>query len=372
MTEMPPSIAQVVSDDAFGPLKSHIVRLTGLAYYNDKEDALAERLARRMAVNGIPDCAGYLRLLTSGSAALSEVDALVSELTVGETFFFRYIEQFEALRTTILPECLERNRTTRRLRLWSAGCATGAEPYSVAVLVEELLGPQLPEWNVTLLATDINRDFLAQAKTGRYGSWALRSITETQKSGLFEETNGLWHVKRKYRDMVTFAYHNLVTLCDEKATPIGHEAFDVILCRNVLIYFDRPSIRSLLPQLSRYLTDRGWLLVGHSEPSEDFSQTFDTVSAPGATLYRKALPAPPPPIVAESPPIAARPPTRSHSPLSRPMPPRPMLRPPLPKLKPNPLSEVVALADQGHWEEARRVCDQLLDANAMNPVAHYY
>ncbi len=376
MSEAQSSAATTLRDSAFGRLKGHIIGVTGLAYYEDKEDVLAERVARRLAASGRGDCSRYLELLQSEAGGRRELDALVAELTIGETFFFRYPEQFDALRQTILPERIARNQETRRLRIWSAGCSTGAEPYSIAVLIHQLLGAELPDWQVTILATDINRDFLARARSGRFGDWALRSVAESQRAVLFEEENGQWLLRAPYRSMVSFVYHNLMALADGWTPPDGFASggFDIILCRNVLIYFDRETIQSLLPALAGGLNEEGWLLVGSSEPNEDFGRVFTSINAPGTTLYRKGMVAPALPAWSFEPPLVPALPSRRPRPAARPAAPRQQPAAPPAKLaalhQPS-LSEIIDLADRGRWDEARRVCDKCLAADALNPVAHY-
>ncbi|CAK0777115.1 chemotaxis protein methyltransferase CheR [Gammaproteobacteria bacterium] len=400
-------MALATLDPGFQPLKAYIIAATGLAYYADKEDALAERILRRFVHCKITDCTTYLNLLSrSDSKSAIELDALTGELTIGETYFFRYPEQFEALRTKILPECLERNRQHRRLRIWSAGCATGAEPYSVAILIKELLGSQLSSWTVTLIATDINRDFLTVAQQGCYSNWALRALSEEQIAAYFVIERSSWRLREEFREMVTFLYHNLITLRAGIGATDGMSGFDLILCRNVLIYFNREAIQTLLPHLAERLVDDGWLLVGHSEPNEDFGRVFQTVSAPGTTLYRKGTPnilfsdlsslfsstnesiAP----VVDLPNFPPLPSFVPSSPIPTPAPRLPSVLDTqsrvLPRLRRTneritktageeastdvSLTTVITLANRGAWNEARRACNQLLKSEIRNPAAHYY
>jgi len=396
------SITLAMLDPGFQSLKAHIIAVTGLAYYADKEDALAERILRRFTHCKVTDCTTYLNLLARSDAKSAiELDALTGELTIGETYFFRYPEQFEALRNRILPECLKRNRHHRRLRIWSAGCATGAEPYSVAILVKELLGLQFSNWTVTLIATDINRDFLAVAQQGCYNSWALRTLSEEQITDYFVVEKNYWRLREEFREMVTFSYHNLITLCAGISVFDGIGEFDLILCRNVLIYFNREAIQSILPRLSEGLVDDGWLLVGHSEPNEDFGRVFRTVSAPGTTLYRKGTPDmqfPELPFLFSKtnesafpimdffdfPPLPAfiPKPTVPRFPASVDVRQRSVPRPRNKGINEKTSEEQVAigtslvaiitLANRGSWKEARRTCDQLLKTEIRNPAAYYY
>jgi chemotaxis protein methyltransferase CheR len=120
----------LVLDPSYPRLKAHLIESTGLAYYSDKDPDLAARISRRLSKVLLRDCDSYLNLLTDHEKGQAELDELIADLTIGETYFFRYREQFDALRATVLPDIIARNRTARRLRIWSAGCATGAEAYS--------------------------------------------------------------------------------------------------------------------------------------------------------------------------------------------------------------------------------------------------
>src|SRR5438270_533851 len=148
--------APLSMDPDYLRLKGHVIAATGLAYYADKDADLGARLARRLQARGRPDCGSYLDLLTGGSEGEAELDALIADLTIGETFFFRHREVFDALRDIVLPDLIERNRASRQLRIWSAGCSTGAEPYSVSILLRRDLAARLEGWDVTLVGTDIN------------------------------------------------------------------------------------------------------------------------------------------------------------------------------------------------------------------------
>jgi chemotaxis protein methyltransferase CheR len=150
--------SRLIQDPAYGLLKGFVIESTGLAYYVDKDEDLAGRIERRMSKRRAQDCAAYLRLLKDGHDGEAELDALIAELTIGETYFLRHRELFDALRDLVLPDLIERNRHTRRLRIWSAGCATGPEPYSVAILLRRELGRQRLDRNRALpLASECRR-----------------------------------------------------------------------------------------------------------------------------------------------------------------------------------------------------------------------
>ena len=277
----------LLRDPGYALLKRRILAVTGLAYFQDKDEALAERLQRRLAACRAAGCAAYLALLEADPARTGEWDALVGELTIGETFFFRYSQQFQALRDRLLPEVIARNAATRSLRLWSAGCATGAEAYSLAALVRAALGERLSEWRITILGTDINRAFLAQARRGEFSEWALRDVAPADRAAVVEPGQGGWRVPPELRGMVEFRHHNLMDLPSEPAPGDRLADFDIILCRNVMIYFDQPTLTALAPKLARRLVEHGWLLIGHAEGGVPFQADFEPILAPGAILYRR-------------------------------------------------------------------------------------
>jgi chemotaxis protein methyltransferase CheR len=292
------------ADPAYAALKARIIARTGHHYYTDKDELLIERLHRRFRAAAVPDCAAYAALLSDGDAGEAEWARLEAEITVGETFFFRYAEQFEALRGTILPSLVAARGSERALRIWSAGCSTGAEPYSLAILVREILGDALPDWRVTILGTDISAEALATARAAEYGRWALRTMPPEERLRYFTRLppapgirrEGGYALRPEYRALVRFERGNLLTLAEPgPSTEAPDLAFDLILCRNVLIYFETRTVTAVVRGLSRRLRPDGWLLLGHAEPSPAFASFLDAVSLPGTVAYRRPAVAPPQP-----------------------------------------------------------------------------
>ncbi|MGC5780100.1 CheR family methyltransferase [Methylobacterium sp. NFXW15] len=278
-------------EPAYAGLKARIIARTGHAYYADKDELLLERLYRRLRATGVPDLAAYHSLLADGVAGESEWARLEAEITIGETFFFRYSEQFAALRGTILPGLVAARRAERRLRIWSAGCSTGAEPYSLAILVREILGEALPDWRVSILGTDISAEAIATARAGDYGRWALRTMPPEERLRYFTHLppepgirrEGGFALRPEFRQMVQFKQGNLLAVVEP---PGNEEGYDLILCRNVLIYFDAATVTRVVHGLGRRLRPEGWLLLGHAEPNPTFSAFLDPVSLPGTVAYR--------------------------------------------------------------------------------------
>lgn len=355
--------APLLADPFFPRLKALVIEVTGMAFYADKDADLALIVAERMERCGAADCAVYLERL---QAECDEMDALVAELTIGETYFFRHKEQFDALREIVLPDILARNVHSRRLRVWSAGCATGPEPYSLAILLKREFGARIAGWHVSILGTDINQKFLARARDGRYDQWAFRATPDDIRRDCFDAVGKQWQIKPEYRSMVSFQYHNLTqsrfpSLTDNIA------GFDIIICRNVVIYFSRDTIAELVPRFHESLVDGGWLVMGHAEPSMDLFRQFRTVMVPGAVLFQRqdAAVVPPP-----------RPSPATPLPPKPPLPPRRMATPlpssaiPVPAAGDH-LAVPRALADQGRWDAALAACDALLGQDTLDWRLHY-
>ena len=152
-----PSPDALVGDPFYTHLKEYVVESTGLTYYADKDADLARRVERRLSATGVRDCASYLEILRDPLRGAFEMDELIAEITIGETYFFRHPEHFDALRDQVLPDLILRNRGKRSLRIWCAGCADGPEPYSLAILLKREMAQEFLGWEVTILGTDINR-----------------------------------------------------------------------------------------------------------------------------------------------------------------------------------------------------------------------
>lgn len=246
-----------------------------------------ERMTRSAAKEfGATDEKAFIEWLLSSPLTREQIELLASHLTIGETYFWREHRVFEALGDTILPELIRaRERGERRLRIWSAGCATGEEPYSIAIALRRVL-PSPDDWNVTILATDINPQMLRKAATAEYGEWSFRNVPPWLKEEYFRLTKDR---KRKLipeiRKMVTFAYLNLAE--DIYPSPLNHtNAMDVIFCRNVLMYFAPERVRLIGKGLYRSLVEGGWLIVGSSELSQLLFPQFAPVHFPGAIVYQ--------------------------------------------------------------------------------------
>jgi chemotaxis protein methyltransferase CheR len=259
----------------------------GLDYPARKRADLAHGLRLALETSRHADLAA---LYADAAAGGPGWETLLAQLTNGETYFFRNTPQFDALRQHILPELIQRRQAMRHLRIWSAGCATGEEPYSVAMTLTDLL-PEDELWQVSILATDINPQFLARARDGLYGSWSFRETPDTMRERFFTPEQNRWRLHPRIRQMVTFTRLNLAQPCFP-AILNGTYAQDLILCRNVTIYFDEATTHQLIERLHSSLLPGGWLLVGHAEPQASANQQLELHNFPQTVAYRKRLDAP--------------------------------------------------------------------------------
>jgi chemotaxis protein methyltransferase CheR len=355
----------LIGDPLYPQLKEHLIESTGLAYYVDKDIDLARRLGHRLSTAGARDCAAYLTVLRDPLRGPSELDELIAEITIGETYFFRHQEHFDALRDRVFPDLISRNQARnpakRSLRIWCAGCADGPEPYSLAILLKREMAHQILGWEVTILGTDINRHCLAKAREGRFEEWALRSTPAGIKNSCFSNEGRSWNIVPEYKEWVSFQFHNLV----EHPFPSlinNLSAFDLIVCRNVMIYFAPDLIRRMIQQFHDSLVPGGWLVVGPAEPNMTCFTSFRAINAPGVTLYQK-------PYQASSPAPASEPFTMAPLP---PIPATPGPRESTIQELPPTLEDVRRYADEGAWEKASQCCEELLKKDNLQANVHFY
>ncbi|WZP00707.1 CheR family methyltransferase [Isosphaeraceae bacterium EP7] len=215
-----------------------------------------------------------------GAQALRKV---VAGLTVGESYFFRDKAQIEAIEAKILPDLIERRSAQRRLRIWSAGCSTGEEPYTLAILLDRM-STRLAGWDVEILATDINPDAIEAARRGVYSAWSFRQTPDAVRDQYFRPAGNRFEILDRLRSRVKFADLNLGSDGPWDARTRG---VDLILCRNVLIYLSRPVTERLAVRFSGSLHEGGWLIVGASEWSQAVFHQFVAENLPGTVVYRK-------------------------------------------------------------------------------------
>jgi chemotaxis protein methyltransferase CheR len=271
--------------------------------------------------------------------------------TSGETYFFRDHGQFDLLRLRLLPELIERRRSARTLRLWSAGCASGEEAYSLAMLVDMLL-PERDGWDILILGSDINQAALAKARRGRYGQWSFRMVSPALQQRYFQRMGDEWALNERIRRMVTFRAGDLI---GEPSPGSEWRDMDLILCRNVFIYFAVNTVTAVADKLAAALSEGGYLLAGHTELIGHRVRDLRSRLFAEGVAYQRVVPIPvektPPPARITPPPVVA---------------PRTPCVPPAALSGECLLATAREFADRGEYERAEQTC---LQALAVAPLA---
>ena len=278
---------QTISGPLLQQVSERIERLTGLHFPVARFADLERGLAQAAREAGYRDVRAYAESLLRRDLHAADLETLAGSLTVGETHFFRDPRVFTFLEATLLPGLVAARRgRDRRLRIWSAGCASGEEPYSIAILLHRLL-PDLSDWHITILGTDINPKVLAQAAAGSYSEWSFRDTPAWVKPRCFTKTSGnRYELQPWLKRMVSFACLNLVE--DVYPSILNNtNAQDLIICRNVLLYFAPAGIPPVVQRFHRSLVDGGQLVMGAVEASLMTFPGFTPVPAPGVALYRR-------------------------------------------------------------------------------------
>lgn len=270
----------LLADDLarFSQLLCERVGISGL----DASGELDQVLADRMRATACRTSDAYFELLMAPETTDQEMCQLAEQLTVGETYFFRYPEQFQALTEVVLPALAQRVMPLRPVRMLSAGCASGEEAYTLAMAAREF-GLDRMGRGVRIEGVDINGLFLAKARRARYSAWSLRGVSPAICDRYFREQRGAFALHPALREMVTFEQGNLMQL--ERVTQ--PEAYDVIFCRNVLIYFSVEAIQRLLSALARSLAPGGYLFLGHAETARLAESCFALEHSHDTYYYRK-------------------------------------------------------------------------------------
>lgn len=346
-----------------------IHRASGLDLEERDWTPLRAALCQRVAAVGSSSFGEYYEQVRSPGGA-DELGRLVELLTVHETSFFRNLAHFDLLTQRIIPDLVQKRSTTRTLRFWSAGCATGQEAYSIAIALLESV-PSLDRWRVEVLATDISRRALEQAEKGVYPERALRNVDPRLLDQYFEPWDGGYRVRDRVRRLVRFEYLNLV----KEPFPLAAlSPFDVIFCENVTIYFKIESTRRVIRNFYEALLEGGYLFLGYSETLWQISNDFVLRELDSAFFYQKlsesraTTEAPPSvpaiPSVQESPPHRSGPSRAAHRARGR-----WMSTPRLPK-RVYTLEEAASLYEARRFEEALLAVEGLLSAEPGNASAH--
>ncbi|MDO9080888.1 MAG: CheR family methyltransferase, partial [Desulfuromonadales bacterium] len=261
----------------------------GLHFDRRNRKTLERGIQKRMRVVAAPSVAAYFTFLQNSPESRQEFKKLVALLTIGETSFFRFDPHFAALIEKVIPELIKYHQESRRLRIWSAGCSTGEEAYSLAITLLHHF-PQLVDWDITILGTDISQQSLAAARQGHYQDRTLRNVTPKLLAEWFVKDDSDWTVTDRLRALTRFSFLNLQS--ESYPNPKnGTTECDLIFCRNVMIYFRPETVRAVVSRLRRALRPGGYLFLGHAETLGAGFLDFVRCQHHGGTYYRASDPA---------------------------------------------------------------------------------
>ncbi len=294
---VPSTLPNTISGETLARISQQVSAQLGWHYPPERHPDLRRGLEHAARELGYTDLERGVRQLTEHPFSARQIEILATHLTIGETYFWREPQALEAFASQILPGLLTARAETFRsgasiraspLQIWCAGCASGEEAYTLAMLLCEKI-PPAQRAGISIFATDINPIFLRKAREGLYRNWSFRTLPDALKSRYFtQRAGGEWEVAPELRAMTHFSALNLMT--ETLPAPFHHASFDVIFCRNVLIYFDDQQITRTLSRFETALAPDGWLVVSSSETARTALSNFARVSFANATLFRKQPP----------------------------------------------------------------------------------
>ena len=266
-------------------IRNLIYQSAGIFQADNKLRILEDRCQKRMQALGVTSLREYYDCLTSRPMHRAELLSLLTEITIGETHFFRNRPQLDGIRNIILPQILAARSklNTRQIRIWSAGCSTGEEPYTLAIMLLEEAS-LLKGWTFEVLATDINERSIAVAKAGSYGEHSIRNLNPYLLNKYFDRSKHCFLLKPAVKEKVCFSSLNLL----DNARMALVKPVDLILCCNVLIYFDVESKKKVIGHFRSGLLPHGYLFLGHAESLFGIAREFHLVHLPSATAYVKS------------------------------------------------------------------------------------
>jgi chemotaxis protein methyltransferase CheR len=273
-------------DPIFTQVRDLVYKVSGIYQHEDKLYLLADSCSRRMRQLQINNARDYWELLTVNSNRDLELRQLLNEVTIGETCLFRSQPQVDAVRQVILPELVaeKSKQIIKRLRIWSAGCSTGEEAYTLAMIMLEEKERLLRDWSLEILATDLNDNSIETARAGIYGDYALRTTSDFFKQKYFTPVEDKkLQVRPEVKKIINFTRMNL----QDDSKMLFMKGMDLIFCCNVLIYFDGPSKTKVVNHFFSNLNSGGYFFLGTSESLLKLNEQFHLVHFPGAIAYWK-------------------------------------------------------------------------------------
>ena len=266
-------------------LRDLVYEETGMYFPDEKQYYFESRFTRRMNELGVKTFLDYFRFLKNDAGRREEFNKLISELTINETSFFRNMPQFTALQNLVIPELMKarENSVLKRLKVWSAGCSSGEEVYTIAMILDHLSQGPLKGWNLEITGTDIDSRVLERAQKGIYREYAVKNMPQDYKDKYLIKTGEGYKIHDSLRKYARFKNLNL----NDDMMMVFMKGYDVIFCRNVLIYFDQESKKRVIQKFFNSLVLGGYLFIGFSESLFQISDRFKLNHFPGGMVYQK-------------------------------------------------------------------------------------
>ncbi|BBD07212.1 CheR family methyltransferase [Desulfovibrio ferrophilus] len=274
-----------IEPEEFKQLRDFIYAKSGIYIADNRKYLLENRLRNRLKHLNLKSFGEYYYYLQYDSSKSQELNKLFEVVTTNETSFYRNPPQLKVFQKNVLGALVEHQRKAKdkRIRIWSAGCSTGEEPYTMALQLHEVLGNEIGSWNIRITANDLSEGVLASARRGVYTEYALRTTPPELVKKYFIQEEGRYKVKPELKKLITFGQINLSDRMQLKRIERSH----IIFCRNVIIYFDDEMKRNVIGSFYDNLLPGGYLLIGHSESLHNISRAFKPTHFPGAIIYRK-------------------------------------------------------------------------------------
>lgn len=273
-----------VSDEKFKQIRDLIYEESGMYFADNKKYLLENRLSKRMEEVKLTSFDEYYYLLKYSPKRRVELSKLFDQVTINETSFFRNMPQLQVFEKEIIPEILKNNNSgSQKLRIWSAGCSSGQEPYTLAMILAKISATKAFKFVPEIIANDINGAMILEAQKGRYKGYYLKNTPDPYKSKYFTQNGDDFIIRDFIKVMVKFSIMNL--LDEARAKRIRNT--DVIFCRNILIYFDDEVKKKVIEMFYESLKPGGYLFIGHSESLHNITRAFKLVLSPNTIVYKK-------------------------------------------------------------------------------------
>lgn len=274
-----------ISDTEFAQLRDFIYAQSGIYVADNRKYLVENRLATRIKELNLKSFAEYHAFLQYDAGRRQELNRLFEVITTNETSFYRNPPQLKVFQDMVLKDVLDKLKAQRqkRLRIWSAGCSTGEEPYTIAIILHEVLRAELPAWDIRITANDLSEAVLAQAREAVYSDYSLRTTPKEIVARYFTPDGANFKLKPEVKRLVSFGQINLSDRMQLKRVERSH----IVFCRNVIIYFDDEMKKNVITAFYDNLLPGGQLLIGHSESLHNISRAFRPKHYPGAIIYSK-------------------------------------------------------------------------------------